>query len=124
MSISSSINNLNVSNDSKPVEFVFLTDMSSIEDFTPIANSLQGLQQLDSHYNNFETILNSLLLKEVHPAKEFNLAFKWIDMVHEGEDSNTKTTDEPIQTTRKSHKGKPPKKVNIKSFKAEISNKH
>ena len=106
------------------MESVFLTNMSSIEDFTPIANNLQGLHQLDSHYNNFETIPNSLLFKEVHPTKEFNLAFKWIDMVHEGEDSNTKTSDEPIQTTRKPHKGKQPNKVNIKSFTVKTSNKH
>jgi len=83
------------------MESSFLTDMPSLEDFTPVVNSLQGLQQLDSHHPNSEIIHNSLSFKEDRLAKEFNLAFKWIDMVREGEDSNTKTSDESLQTIRK-----------------------
>jgi len=105
-----------------------LADMLALEDATPIIDSLQGLQYLDSFYRNFEADPNFLTYNEAYFVKECKNAYKWVNMLDEKEGSNYKEEDETIQTIWKPGRGRGrdrdrPKEVNTKCSKVKVSKK-
>jgi len=64
-----------------------LVSMPYMEEFTPIVNNLQGLQQLDSTHSSLATVSNPSTSKEACLVEELKIASKWANMLNEKEDS-------------------------------------
>jgi len=105
---------------SVPVEFDSLANMLSLEDITPVVNSLQDLQQLDSTHNSLVTIHTPLTFKKAHFVEKLKITSKWTNMLDERENYNIKEYDGPIQITIKPGRDRL-KKVNTKSSHAKTS---